>query len=186
MLQQRGRVVWFTGLSGSGKSTVAVDVERRLVKAGRAVYLLDGDNLRFGLCRDLTFSADDRRENIRRISEVAKLFADAGIIVLAAFISPYREDRDALRASMEPGRYMEIFINTPIEVCEARDIKGLYKKARAGEIEDFTGVSAPYEEPIDPDMTIDTSVVSLDDASRQVVEYIEASLDPAFRRPIAD
>lgn len=178
--------MWFTGLSGSGKSTVAIDVERRLVKAGRVVYLLDGDNLRFGLCRDLTFSADDRRENIRRISEVAKLFADAGIIVLAAFISPYREDRDALRNSMERGRYMEVFINTPIEVCEQRDIKGLYKKARAGEIADFTGVSAPYEEPIDPEMTIDTSVVSLQDASHQVVAYLEDSLDPAFRRPIAD
>lgn len=182
MLQQRGRVVWFTGLSGSGKSTVAVEVERRLVQAGRATYLLDGDNLRFGLNHDLSFSADDRRENIRRIAEVAKLFADAGIIVLAAFISPYRKDREAIRAMMGEGRFIEVSINTPLEVCEARDTKGLYAKARAGEILDFTGVSAPYEEPLEPELAIDTSQVALGDAALAVVEVIENSMDEAFRR----
>lgn len=185
MLQQRGRIVWFTGLSGSGKSTVAIEVERRLCAAGRAVYLLDGDNLRFGLNRDLTFSAADRRENIRRIGEVAKLFSDAGIIVLAAFISPYAEDREATRASVEPGRYIEVHVSTPIEVCEARDIKGLYRKARAGEILDFTGVNAPYEIPVNPELTIDTSKVSLDDAVREVLTFIEGSMDEAWRRPLA-
>lgn len=182
-LQQRGRVVWFTGLSGSGKSTVAVEVERRLVKAGRATYLLDGDNLRFGLNRDLSFSADDRQENIRRIAEVAKLFADAGIIVLAAFISPYRADRDALRKSMGEGRFIEVSVNTPLAVCEERDTKGLYAKARAGELSDFTGISAPYEEPENPELAIDTSQVPLGDAARNVVAVIEASLDESFRRP---
>lgn len=185
MLRQRGRIVWFTGLSGSGKSTVAVEVERRLCDAGRAIYLLDGDNLRFGLNRDLTFSAEDRRENIRRIGEVAKLFSDAGIIVLAAFISPYAEDREAIRNSAAPGDYIEVHISTPVEVCEARDIKGLYKKARAGEILDFTGVNAPYEAPVNPELEIDTSKVSLEDAVDQVVAYIEATMDDDWRRPVA-
>ena len=184
MLQQRGRIVWFTGLSGSGKSTVAVEVERRLCMAGRATYLLDGDNLRFGLNKDLTFSAEDRRENIRRIGEVAKLFSDAGIIVLASFISPYKEDRAAIRASVDAGRYIEVHISTPIEVCEGRDIKGLYAKARAGEIKDFTGVNAPYEAPENPELDIDTSRVALDDAVRHVIEFIEDSMDEAWRRPV--
>lgn len=182
VLQQRGRVVWFTGLSGSGKSTVAVEVERRLMAAGRATYLLDGDNLRFGLNHDLNFSACDRRENIRRIAEVAKLFADAGIIVLAAFISPYREDREALRRSIGEGRFIEVSVNTPLTVCEERDTKGLYAKARAGEITDFTGVSAPYEEPENPELAIDTSQVPLGEAAHRVVSFIEASMDEAFRR----
>lgn len=186
MLQQRGRVVWFTGLSGSGKSTVAVEVERRLVAAGRVTYLLDGDNLRFGLNRDLSFSVEDRRENIRRIAEVARLFADAGIIVMAAFISPYSDDRDAIRASMGEGRFIEISINTPLEVCEARDTKGLYAKARAGEISDFTGISAPYEEPENPELKIDTSQVALGDAACRVIRVIEDSMDEAWRRSTAD
>lgn len=186
MLGQRGRVVWFTGLSGSGKSTVAVEVERRLVAAGRVTYLLDGDNLRFGLNRDLSFSVEDRRENIRRIAEVAKLFADAGIIVMAAFISPYRADRDAIRALMGEGRFIEISINTPLEVCEARDTKGLYARARAGEISDFTGISAPYEEPENPELKIDTSQVPLGDAACSVIRVIEDSMDEAWRRPTAD
>lgn len=186
MLQQRGRVVWFTGLSGSGKSTVAVEVERRLVQAGRATYLLDGDNLRFGLNRDLTFSAEDRRENIRRIAEVAKLFADAGIIVMAAFISPYRNDRDAIRASMGEGRFIEVSISTPLEVCEARDTKGLYAKARAGEITDFTGISAPYEEPDNPELTIDTSQTSLDEAAQMVVSFIEHSMGTEWQHTSED
>lgn len=180
-LKQRGRVVWFTGLSGSGKSTVAVEVERRLVEAGRATYLLDGDNLRFGLNKDLSFSESDRRENIRRIAEVAKLFADAGLIVLAAFISPYREDREALRQSIGEGRFIEVSINTPLSVCEARDTKGLYAKARAGEISDFTGISAPYEEPENPEIAIDTSQVPLDEAAQSVIRIIEAGMDEAFR-----
>lgn len=184
LLQQRGRILWFTGLSGSGKSTVAVEVERLLVEQGRATYLLDGDNIRFGLNSDLTFSAEDRRENIRRISEVAKLFVDAGIIVLAAFISPYRADRDRIRASMDDGHFLEVSITTPLEVCEARDTKGLYAKARAGEIDNFTGISSPYEAPLTPELAIDTSDVSLGDASRRVIEMLEGTLDPAFRRSI--
>lgn len=185
MLRQRGRIVWFTGLSGSGKSTVAVEVERRLCDAGRAIYLMDGDNLRFGLNRDLTFSAEDRRENIRRIGEVAKLFSDAGIIVLAAFISPYAEDRDAIRNSVPEGSYIEVHVSTPIEVCEARDIKGLYKKARAGEILDFTGVNAPYEIPVNPEIDVDTSKMSLEDAVNQVLAYIESTIDEDWRLPLS-
>lgn len=176
VLGQKGRVVWFTGLSGSGKSTVAVEVERRLNELGRAVYLLDGDNLRFGLCRDLTFSAEHRRENIRRIGEVTRLFADAGVIALAAFISPYREDRDRIREGLEPGQFIEVWVNTPIEVCEQRDVKGLYAKARAGEIADFTGVSAPYEEPLAPEVTVDTAAVSLQEAVDIVVAWILESI----------
>lgn len=186
LLQQEGRILWFTGLSGSGKSTVAVEVERLLLQQGRATYLLDGDNIRFGLNKDLTFSAEDRRENIRRISEVAKLFVDAGIIVLAAFISPFREDRDQLRASMDKGRFLEVSITTPLEVCEARDTKGLYAKARAGEIDNFTGISSPYEAPLNPELEIDTSEVSLSDASRRVIRMLEDTLPSAYRRPVPD
>lgn len=186
LLQQEGRVLWFTGLSGSGKSTVAVEVERLLLQQGRATYLLDGDNIRFGLNKDLSFSAEDRRENIRRISEVAKLFVDAGIIVLAAFISPFREDRDGLRASMDEGHFLEVSITTPLEVCEARDTKGLYAKARAGEIDNFTGISSPYEAPLNAELEIDTSEVSLPDASRRVIRMLEDTLAPEYRRPIPD
>jgi len=182
LLQQRGRILWFTGLSGSGKSTVADEVERLLVAQGRVTYLLDGDNIRFGLNRDLTFSDADRRENIRRIAEVAKLFVDAGVIVLAAFISPFREDRDNIRASVEPGQFLEVSITTPLEVCEARDVKGLYAKARRGEIPNFTGISSPYEPPLNPEIAIDTTDISIAEAAQRVIETLENSMDPAFRR----
>ena len=164
--------VWFTGLSGSGKSTLAFAVERRLVEAGRAAYVLDGDNVRFGLNRDLGFSAEDRQENIRRIGEVCRLFQDAGVVALTAFISPYAADRDAVRRMHPDDRFVEVFVDTPLEVCEARDVKGLYAKARAGEIPDFSGISAPYEPPPHPELSIDTSA-PLDECVDRVVEYIE-------------
>jgi adenylylsulfate kinase len=149
--------VWFTGLSGSGKSTLAFAVEEALVDRGVAAYVLDGDNVRFGLNSDLGFSPEDRTENIRRIGEVCRLFQDAGLVVLTAFISPYRADRESVRALHPVGRFLEVFVDTPLEVCESRDPKGLYVKARAGEIPDFSGVSAPYEPPEAPDVVIDTS-----------------------------
>jgi bifunctional enzyme CysN/CysC len=151
-----GVTVWFTGLSGSGKSTVAVEVERAVVAAGRAAYLLDGDNVRHGLNADLGFSAADRAENIRRIGEVARLFADAGVVALVPVISPYRADRDRARAIHEAVglRFVEVFVDTPLEVCEARDPKGLYAKARAGEIRGFTGIDDPYEAPEHPDLRL--------------------------------
>ncbi|MEO6004446.1 MAG: adenylyl-sulfate kinase [Opitutus sp.] len=151
---QTGRVVWFTGLSGSGKSTIATELERHLYQMGRHVYLLDGDNLRHGLCSDLGFSADDRTENIRRAAEVAKLFADAGFICLAAFISPFRSDRERARQLLAPGYFLEAYVATPIEVCRQRDQKGLYLRADRGELKDFTGVSAPYEPPQNPDLVL--------------------------------
>jgi bifunctional enzyme CysN/CysC len=152
----RGATLWFTGLSGSGKSSVATEVERRLVASGRPAYVLDGDNLRYGLNRDLGFSADDRRENVRRTAEVAMLLADAGVVVLVALVSPYREDRDAARAIHERSGlpFVEVFVDTPLELAEERDPKGLYAKARAGEIPDFTGISAPYEAPLHPDLLL--------------------------------
>lgn len=186
LLKQRGRILWFTGLSGSGKSTVADEVERLLLEQGRVTYLLDGDNIRFGLNRDLTFSDADRRENIRRIAEVAKLFVDAGIIVLAAFISPFREDRDNIRTSVEEGQFLEVSISTPLEVCEARDVKGLYAKARRGEIPNFTGITSPYEPPLHPEIDIDTTDISIAEAARHVIEALENSMDPEFRRADSD
>lgn len=149
--------VWFTGLSGSGKSTLAFAVEEALVAKGVAAYVLDGDNIRFGLNQDLGFSPTDRTENIRRIGEVCRLFQDAGTVVLTAFISPYRADRDQVRALHPEGKFVEVFVDTPIEVCEARDVKGLYAKARAGEIPEFSGISAPYEAPTSPELRVDTS-----------------------------
>jgi adenylyl-sulfate kinase len=151
------RTVWFTGLSGSGKSTLAFAVERALVDKGVACYVLDGDNVRFGLNRDLGFSPEDRTENIRRIGEVCRLFQDAGLVVLTAFISPYQTDRDQVRALHGPGQFVEVFVDTPIEVCEARDVKGLYAKARAGDIPEFSGISAPYEAPTTPEIRVGTS-----------------------------
>ena len=154
----RAVCLWFTGLSGSGKSTIAREVEKILFERGMHAYVLDGDNIRHGLNKDLGFSPEDRSENIRRIGEVAKLFVDAGFIVMTAFISPYRKDRDNVRKLMKEGEFAEIYIKCTIDVCEARDPKGLYKKARAGEIKEFTGISAPYEEPLKPELVIDTSV----------------------------
>ncbi|MCY3607400.1 MAG: adenylyl-sulfate kinase [Acidimicrobiaceae bacterium] len=153
----RAMTVWFTGLSGSGKSTLAFALEEALLERGVAAYVLDGDNIRFGLNRDLGFSPEDRTENIRRIGEVCRLFSDAGIVVLTAFISPYVADRNQVRAIHPDGAFVEVYVDTPLEVCEARDPKGLYVKARAGEIPDFSGISAPYEPPTSPEITVDTS-----------------------------
>lgn len=156
-LGQDGHTVWFTGLSGSGKSTLAFALEEALLARARAAYVLDGDNVRFGLNRDLGFSPEDRTENVRRIGEVCRLFQDAGLIVLTAFISPYRVDRTAVRDLHPEGAFTEVFVDTPLEVCEERDIKGLYAQARSGEISEFSGISAPYEPPLNPDIRIDTS-----------------------------
>ena len=172
LLNQKGVVLWFTGLSGSGKSTVAREVEKKLFEAGQLCYVLDGDNIRFGLNKNLGFSPEDRAENIRRIGEVVKLFADAGIITLTAFISPYRVDRDLARGLLRDGEFIEIFVRCPIEVCEKRDVKGLYSKARAGEIKGFTGVSAPYEEPVSPELVLDTAASSIYDAADEVIKYL--------------
>lgn len=174
IIGQKGAVVWFTGLSGSGKSTVARRAEQMLLERGVHTYVLDGDNIRFGLNKDLGFSPADRTENIRRIGEVAKLFADACVITMTAFISPYREDRDRVRAIMPAGTFIEAYINAPIEVCEARDPKGLYKKARAGQIPEFTGISAPYEEPLNPELDVRTADLTVDQAAQRVIDYLVA------------
>ena len=166
----RGAIVWFTGLSGSGKSTLAHAVEEILYLRGCRTVVLDGDNVRHGLCGDLGFSAKDRQENIRRVGEVAKLFVEAGVIVLTAFISPFRVDRERVRNMVEKDDFVEIYCNAPIEVCEIRDEKGLYKKARAGQISEFTGISAPYEAPEVPDLTVETGTEQLDECVRQVVD----------------
>jgi adenylylsulfate kinase len=157
LLGQHGVTVWLTGLSGSGKSTIAVGAERALVERGRLAYVLDGDNVRHGLNKNLGFGPADRSENIRRIGEVAKLFVDAGVITLTSFISPYRADRDAVRAIMAPGDFVEVFVDASLETCESRDVKGLYQRARAGQIPEFTGISAPYEAPERPELVLDTN-----------------------------
>src|SRR5262245_29840569 len=179
MLKQKGCTLWFTGLSGSGKSTFAYTLEHALVQTGRLSYVLDGDNIRFGLNKNLGFSAQDREENIRRIGEVAKLFADAGVITLTSFISPYRKDRDLVRALHVEGKlpFIEVHVNTPIATCEQRDPKGLYKKARAalaaGKGMGFTGIDDPYEEPLKPELTIDATATSPQDATVLLLEYLE-------------
>lgn len=169
-----GATIWLTGLSGSGKSTIAASVEEALIAEGRAAYRLDGDNIRHGLNADLGFSAEDRAENVRRIGEVARLFADAGVVVLVPVISPYRSDRDTVRQRhAEAGLpFIEVFVDTPLEVCEARDPKGLYAKARAGEITGFTGVDDPYEPPLDPELSIDTTVTSPDEATSLILSLL--------------
>ena len=172
LLQQKGVVIWFTGLSGSGKSTLAHAVEEKLFEKGHLTYVLDGDNIRHGLNKNLGFSPEDREENIRRIGEVAKLFADAGIITMTAFISPYHADRDKARALLEDGRFIEVYVKVPLEVAEQRDPKGLYKKARAGEIKQFTGIDAPYEEPQNAELVIDTSQHSLEESADIVLKYL--------------
>jgi len=169
----RGCTVWLTGLSGSGKSTIAVDLEKRLLERGVRTYILDGDNIRHGLNKNLGFSPEDRTENIRRIGEVAKLFTEAGLVAVTAFISPYRADRDQVRALMPAGDFVEVFIDCPVEVCEQRDVKGLYKKARAGEIKEFTGISAPYEAPERPELTINTARQSVEESAKQIVAHLE-------------
>jgi len=173
LLGHGAATLWFTGLSGSGKSTVAVELERRLVERGITAYVLDGDNVRHGLNSNLGFSPDDRTENIRRIGEVAKLMNDAGVIVLTAFISPYRDDRDRVRAILPEGEFLEIHVDCPIEECERRDVKGLYKKARAGQIPEFTGVSAPYEEPLSPELVLKTGAQTLEASVSEVIHLLE-------------
>lgn len=165
-------VVWFTGLSGSGKSTLAHAVEEKLFAEGCRTFVFDGDNVRHGLCRDLGFSKPDRSENIRRIGEMVRLFIDAGIIAMTAFISPFREDRRRVRQLVGEENFIEIYCCCPLSVCEERDVKGLYKKARAGEIKNYTGISASYEEPEHADLVIDTSVVSLEQSVDQVVDVL--------------
>lgn len=174
LLGQRGCVIWFTGLSGSGKSTIAFALERRLAASRRLTYVLDGDNIRHGLCSDLGFSPEDRTENIRRIGEVAALFADAGLIIMASFISPYTSDRQLARSRVPQHKFIEVFLDVPVEVCERRDPKGLYRKARAGEIQQFTGVSAPYEEPAAPEIRLDTDQLSVSECVDRIVEYLES------------
>ena len=174
LLNQKGCVIWFTGLSGSGKSTLALEVESKLYQRGHLTYVLDGDNVRHGLNKNLGFSPEDREENIRRIGEVAKLFADAGVIAMTAFISPYRTDRDNARDLLDEGRFVEVFVDCPLEVCEARDTKGLYEKARAGEIKEFTGISAPYEAPVQPELTVNTDNQSLEECTERVIALLES------------
>lgn len=171
LLGQRGRLIWLTGLSGSGKSTIATALESRLHDLSRAVYLLDGDNLRHGLCSDLGFGEADRKENVRRAGEVARLMVDAGLVVLVAMISPFRVERDGVRARFDAGDFVEVYVNTPLEVCEQRDVKGLYKRARAGEIPKFTGISSPYEEPVYAEVVLETNRLSLEECVNQVVPW---------------
>jgi len=171
-LGQKGAVLWFTGLSASGKSTVAREVELALVENGKNAYVLDGDNIRHGLNSNLGFSPEDRKENIRRIGETAKLFAEANIITLTAFISPYRADRDLARKLLPEGRFFEIFCDASLDACEKRDPKGLYKKARAGQIPDFTGISAPYESPEKPELILKTGSESLEESTRHVLNLL--------------
>ncbi|MBA4147966.1 MAG: adenylyl-sulfate kinase [Verrucomicrobia bacterium] len=168
-----GYVVWLTGLSGSGKSTISVDLERELFNLGKHTYILDGDNIRHGLNKDLGFSPEDRKENIRRIGEVAKLVADAGAICITAFISPYREDRELVRQLVPAGQFIEVFVNAPLEVCEQRDPKGLYSKARAGEIKEFTGISAPYEAPEKAELEVRTDELTVQECVAKIVEYLD-------------
>ncbi|GEP85183.1 adenylylsulfate kinase [Staphylococcus piscifermentans] len=166
-------VLWFTGLSGSGKSTISVALEKALFERGVRSYRLDGDNIRHGLNNNLGFSPEDRKENIRRIGEVSKLLADAGLITLTAFISPYREDRDHVREILEDGEFVEVYTKASVAACEERDPKQLYKKARAGEIKNFTGIDAPYEAPEQPEIIVDTEENSVEEAVEQIIRYLE-------------
>jgi adenylylsulfate kinase len=168
-------VIWFTGLSGSGKSTIANEIERILMDRGVHSYVLDGDNIRHGLNADLEFSEHDRTENIRRVGEVSRLFVDAGLVVLTAFISPFRKDRETARSLFDPGEFFEVYTRCSLELCEIRDPKGLYAKARKGEIEEFTGIESPYEEPEKPELILDTEALSLEDCTRKVTDMMEKS-----------
>ncbi len=174
--EQKGQkpcVLWFTGLSGAGKSTVAGAVEQELVKQGFHTYLLDGDNVRHGLCGDLGFSEQDRKENIRRIGEVAKLMVDAGLIVLTAFISPHRQERQMVRELLGEGEFNEVFVDVPLDICEQRDPKGLYKKARAGEIKNFTGIDSDYEAPVSPEVRVENGSQPLANTVQIIINYLE-------------
>lgn len=176
LMHQRALLVWFTGLSGSGKSTLAVQLEAHLYDLGIKTYLLDGDNIRAGLNKDLTFTDEGRVENIRRIGEVSKLMLDAGLVVLSAFISPFQSDRDQVRNIVGEENYVEVFVDAPLELCEQRDVKGLYKKARAGEVKNFTGIDSPYEVPQHPDIVIETGKLSVDESISRLLRYIEPRL----------
>ncbi len=173
LLNQKGVVIWFTGLPSSGKSTIAHAVEEELYRRSHPCFVLDGDNIRHGLNRNLGFSPEDREENIRRIGEVAKLFADAGLITMTAFISPYNKDRERNRHLLEDGEFIEVFVKVSLDEAEKRDPKGLYKKARAGEIKEFTGIDAPYEEPLSPEIIIDTDKLNLEESANMVIRYLE-------------
>ena len=173
LLNQKGCVVWFTGLSGSGKSTTAVALESHLIRNGHLAFNLDGDNFRHGLCSDLGFSPADRTENIRRLGEVARLFADAGVICLTSFISPQRATRELARKTIGPERFLEIHVSTDLAVCEQRDVKGLYRKARAGTLPEFTGISAPYEPPEHPDLSLDTASLPVSACVTQLIALLE-------------
>jgi adenylylsulfate kinase len=172
LLKQRATLIWFTGLSGSGKSTLSVQLEAVLHSKGYLTYLLDGDNIRSGLNKDLSFTDEGRVENIRRIGEVSKLFVDAGFVVLSAFISPFRADRDMVRTIVGPENHIEVFVDCPLQVCEQRDTKGLYKKARAGQIRNFTGIDSPYEPPEHPDIVIRTAEQSVDDSVKALLDFV--------------
>ncbi len=172
--QHKSAVLWFTGLSGAGKSTLALAVEEQLYQRGCRTFVLDGDNVRHGLCGDLGFSIEDRTENIRRVGEVAKLFTEGGLIVLTAFISPLRTDRESARNVMPHGDFLEIFCDATLEVCEDRDVKGLYKKARSGEIPEFTGISSPYEAPVNPELSVATGQLSLEESAQKVIALLLA------------
>ena len=173
LLNQKGVTIWMTGLSASGKSTIACILEQMLLHKKKHAYRLDGDNIRMGLNKNLGFSAEDRAENIRRIGEVAKLFTDAGVIAITSFISPYKKDRDAVRAGMKPGEFIEVYVNVSLATAEQRDPKGLYKKARKGEIKGFTGIDDPYEAPEKPEIVIETEQSSAADAAQQILAYLE-------------
>jgi len=173
LLKQRAALIWFTGLSGSGKSTLAVQLEAQLHAKGFATYLLDGDNVRAGLNKDLSFADAGRVENIRRIGEVSKLMLDAGVVVLSAFISPFKADRDQVKEIVGKDNYIEVFVDTPLEICEQRDVKGLYKKARAGEVKNFTGIDSPYERPEHPAITIPTHQTSVDESLTLLLKLVE-------------
>lgn len=174
--QHRSFLIWFTGLSGSGKSSIANLLEKRLYKKQIHTYSLDGDNLREGLNKELTFSKNDRNENLRRTAEVAKLFVDAGIVVIAAFISPYIKTREEIKEIVGLENYIEVFVNTPLEICEQRDVKGLYKKARTGEIKNFTGISSPYEKPVNPSIEINTTKETPEEAVDKIISFIQNKL----------
>lgn len=176
LLKQQPRLIWFTGLSGSGKSTLAVQLEAQLYLRGFKTYLLDGDNIRSGLNKDLSFTDADRVENIRRIGEVSALLLDAGVIVLSAFISPFKSDREQVRKIVGEDKYIEVFVDTPIELCEQRDVKGLYKRARAGEVKNFTGIDSPYERPENPDLIIKTDQLSIDQSVEKLIAYIQPKI----------
>lgn len=174
-LGHKSFILWFTGLSGAGKSTLAHAVEKALFDFGCSTFVFDGDNVRHGLCSDLGFSPEDRQENIRRIGEMSKLFVEAGVISLTAFISPYRSDRARVRQLMKDGQFIEVYCNASIEVCESRDVKGLYQKARKGEIKEFTGVSSPYEPPTQAELEINTGKDALEDCVKQVIAYLQSN-----------